>query len=77
MDELVGDHPTEDFPAIHGNQSLTLESLKVANNSPFDGKAQRQAHYHQCQNRERKDHKAYSDCATLAKVGVIKESPKD
>ena len=78
MDKLIGDHPPENIPTIHGNQTLRLKSLKVANKNPLDGKAKRQAHYHQSKERERKDHKANSDCGTIAKVTVtIIKLPKD
>ncbi len=78
MDKLIGDRPPKNIPTIHGNQTLRLESLKVANNNPLDGKAKRQAHYHQSKEREKKDYKANSDCGTIAKVAVtIKELPKD
>ncbi len=78
MNKLIGDHPPENIPTIHGNQTLRLKSLKVANNNPLDGKAKRQAHYHQSQERERKDCKANSDCSTITKVTVtIIELPKD
>jgi hypothetical protein len=72
MDKLIGDHPPKNIPTIHGNQTLRLESLEVANKNPLDGKAKRQAHYHQSQERERKDRDTYSDCA-----GTRKDPPKD
>jgi len=75
---LIGNHPPKNIPTIHGNQTLRLKSLKAANNNPLDGKAKRQAHYHQSQEREKKDYKANSDCGTITKVAVtIKERPKD
>ena len=78
MDELIGNHPPKNIPTIHGNQTLRLKSLKVANKNPLDSKAKRQAHYHQSKERERKDYKANSDCGTIAKVAVtIIEPPKD
>jgi uncharacterized protein (UPF0218 family) len=78
MDKLIGNHPPENIQTIHGNQTLRLESLEVADKNPLDGKAKRQAHYHQSKERERKDHKANSDCGTIAKVAVtIIKLPKD
>ena len=78
MDELIGDRPPKNIPTIHGNQTLRLESRKAANKNPLDSKAKRQAHYHQSQERERKDYKAYSDCGTIAKVAAtIIKLPKD
>ena len=77
-DKYIGDPPPKHIPAIHGHQTLRLEFLKVANKNPLDGNAKRQAHYHQRQERERKDHKADSNCGTIAKVAVtIIELPKD
>jgi len=78
MDKLIGNHPPKNIPTIHGNQTLRLESLEVANNNPLDGKAKRQAHYHPSKERERKDYETYSDCGTITKVAVtIIELPKD
>ena len=72
MNKYNGNQPPKHIPSIHGNQTLRLKSLKVANNNPLDGKAKRQAHYHQSQERERKDRDTYSDCA-----GTRKDPPKD
>jgi uncharacterized protein (UPF0218 family) len=78
VDKLIGDRPPKHIPTIHRHQTLRLKSLKVANKNPLDGKAKRQAHYHQSQERERKDYETYSDCGTITKVAVtIIKLPKD
>ena len=78
MDKLIGDRPPKHIPTIHGNQTLRLKSLEVADNNPLDNKAKRQAHYHPSKERERKDYETYSDCGTITRVAVtIIELPKD